>query len=363
MYAVPGTRVTCKPLRSLARALTALLVLPDLGSAAADGETAGSFRGYVTQMPSIKRLIYSRPAETTSQDGKPLSGTLTYDLGIEDGGKTFFLRNLTNFPEHPVRFQGGKIIGLTSSTQYWTLDWRTPGGRVITSPKTVPLHELVSPADSDGPYAENEITFVRSLGLGFLIPGTLRWDGELRFSGRTHSATWPKDVKEYTLDGEITKLDQAGRPVEIRMESTSLPAGQRDVKVRYEYEGRSPEWFPSTVTLAVTVAKVGVVEQPYRVHSVEFGEVHPGPNGYTPGHFLGGEGLALQPLLLVRSNGLQYVVDDSGMHQVWKSPPKSRWYINAPLLLVVSLTMTGFLAWMLRGRLRATTRKSKLHSS
>lgn len=355
------TCVTRASISTRMRALAALLMLPVLNSRAVEGTSVVGFRDYVTTLPPIKRLVYSRPAEMTSQNGKPLSGTLTYDLGIENEGKTFFLRNLTNFPEHPTNFLGGKVIGLTFSTQYWTLDWRIPGGRVITSTKIIPLKEVISPADSDGPYAENEITFVRSLGLGFLIPGTLQWSGDKRFSGRTHSPTWPKDVNEYTLDGEITRLDKTGRPLEIRMESTSLPPGQRDVRVKYEYDDRSPEWFPSTVTLAVTVARVGVIEQPYRIHTVEFGEAHPGPNGYTPSLFLGNEGVALKPLLLVRSNDMQYLVDESGMHQVWKSPPKNRWYINTVLLLVVSLAFTGFLAWMLRSRLRARTQKLKLH--
>lgn len=343
--------------------LLAWTALSRCGAAESPGQPdPGSLREYLVRLPPVRRLIYSRPAEMTSHAGKPLSGTLTFDLGIERDGKTFYLRNLTNFPDHPLNYPGGKVIGLTLSTQYWTLDWRMPGGRVITSPKTVPLKQVISPADSDGPYADNEITFVRSLGVGFLIPGTLRWENDRRFSARTHSPTWPGDAREYSLSGEITKQDDSGRPLELRVESDSLPPGQRDVRLRYEYGDQPPAWFPRTVTLAVTVAKVGVIEQPFQVHSVEFGEAAPAPNGYTPSHFLGAEGMSLKPMLLVRSNDLQYVVDEGGMQQVWKSPPKSRWYINWGLLGTASAFITVLLVWGLRSRLRARTTNPRLQT-
>jgi hypothetical protein len=266
---------------------------------------------FLQQTTPVKRLVYSEPAHVTVR-GTPLKATLTYDCAFQD--KTFYWRNLTNFPGNPKHYSMARmVVGLSPGEdggQYWCIEWLEPQGKVCIAPRQVPRRsETVSDAETWGAIAERDMGNVRSLGLIGLVPKSFVWIDDRHFKARVYSTKWPLDTATAELTGEIDRVDENSRPLVLKVTCPEyLKRPPSTYIARYTYADLEPRWFPSQIT---TSEPDGGKVSTLKILAVELGRADLPPDGYTPGMFLPNSKTA-QPEIFFVTNGVQHVFTPAG---------------------------------------------------
>ncbi len=294
-------------------------------------------RRFLEEAPPLRKVVYGDDATTyhhadyisdkndtnkmikvkkTAEDLKPKTGFVHYEGAWQPG--TFYNRVLCDMPgwEHEGGTKG-TVAGSILVGHDWVLDYPDylPQGMICFTDKT---NGVVSRSGQWAEMGRSRLDCVRSLWINCMVPGTLNWIDENQFRARAQSvaAAGATSNTVVYITGEITARDTEGRPTRLEyrwptfqgrlwkefiyskpVSGTKLPNVVVGGARRLTPEGEEYISYTTNILLSVDIG----IEDGY-------------PQGYNPGMFMISKGTNFPaPHILYQSNGVNFIVDDTGI--------------------------------------------------
>lgn len=294
-------------------------------------------RRFLEEAPPLRKVVYGDDATTyhhadyisdkndtnkmikvkkTAEDLKPKTGFVHYEGAWQPG--TFYNRVLCDMPgwEHEGGTKG-TVAGSNLEGKDWVLDYPDylPQGMICFTDKT---NGVVSRSGQWAEMGRSRLDCVRSLWINCMVPGTLNWIDENQFRARAQSvaAAGATSNTVVYITGEITARDTEGRPTRLEyrwptfqgrlwkefiyskpVSGTKLPNVVVGGARRLTPEGEEYISYTTNILLSVDIG----IEDGY-------------PQGYNPGMFMISKGTNFPaPHILYQSNGVNFIVDDTGI--------------------------------------------------
>lgn len=202
----------------------------------------------------------------------------------------------------------------------------------------------------------NSVTEAFFLGVQYLVPGTLQWQGH-EFTAKTLVPHRTKGLMDCTVKGSL-RVDAQGRPEELRYEFGSGNAkGER--RCRYDYS--SPvgvAHFPSRIEAEDRYQAGEFIKRSLLIHRVAIFTQSQGHEAFAPGLFYQNNAETMSMV----SNDVQYALMENGKWERFRAPKEiigpediprgsaARW----SLLILIFVVLAGVL-W-LRGHRQPSAR-------
>lgn len=248
--------------------------------------------------------MFGEDPTSYSINGKLPTGFVFHEAAWQP--TSFYMRNLTNSlpPDNEL---SGRVAGRSTNAP-WLLNRSGRAHQLWLASKNNndPGRAVAKEATSD---AQRRLQSARGLWIHLLLPGSLRWVGTNRFEAKADLPAEALDpnAAECTIAGQITALDDKGRPAKIEYNYSAFKRlGNMSLDMYYGSPVGDTE-LPSVVVSTMEILSpmgIGVNITTNVLDYVEIGTDHKmGSEGYVPGAFLSSK----VPLtVIVSSNGINY---------------------------------------------------------
>jgi hypothetical protein len=269
---------------------------------------------YISDKNDTNKMI---KVKKTAEDLKPKTGYVHYEGAWQPG--TFYNRVLHDMPgaEYDPGGTERTVVGSNLEGNDWILNYPDyfPQGRIIFTDGT---NGVGSYSRQQSEMGRSSLDCVRSLWINCMVPGTLNWIDENQFRARAQSvaAAGATSNTVVYITGEITARDTEGRPTRLEyrwptfqgrlwkefiyskpVSGTKLPNVVVGGARRLTPEGEEYISYTTNILLSVDIG----IEDGY-------------PQGYNPGMFMISKGTNFPaPHILYQSNGVNFIVDDTGI--------------------------------------------------
>lgn len=316
-------------------------------------------RRFLEEAPPLRKVVYGLDASFYSRKGESekdieaKKGSFVHYEGAWQPG-TFYNRVLCDMPgwEHEGGTKG-TVAGSNLEGKDWVLDYPDylPQGMICFTDKT---NGVVSRSGQWAEMGRSRLDCVRSLWINCMVPGTLNWIDENQFRARAQSvaAAGATSNTVVYITGEITARDTEGRPTRLEyrwptlqsqlwnefiyskpVSGTKLPNVVVGGARRLTPEGEEYISYTTNILLSVDIG----IEDGY-------------PQGYNPGMFMISKGTNFPaPHILYQSNGVNFIVDDTGISPTPEEfrPWEESWSKRLTLVGIVLILLVPFF-WVSR---------------